>query len=135
MLLPIADGAAAGVAAVTAPVLLKWPPAKQADSQGAREPGGQTAGQVGLQTDHFGMNVNFISKVNNASYQTVDAALVQIVYQDITHTFWRYARCGKRRASWSLRSYVPLLEVVGQLVVSGRIFSYSVAVCALAAAP
>ena len=74
------------------------------------------------------MNVNFISKVHNASDQTVDAALVQIVYQYVTHTFWRYARCGKRRASWSLRSYVPLLEVVGQLVVSDCIFPYSVAV-------
>ena len=78
---------------------------------------------------------NFINKVNNASYQSDDAALVQIVYQYITDTFWRYARCGKRQASWSLRSYVPLLEVAGQLVVSGCIFSYSVAVCALAAAP
>ena len=77
----------------------------------------------------------FISKVNNASYQTVDAALLQIVYQYITHTFWRYARCGKRQASWSLCSYVLLLEVVGQLVVSGCIISYSVAVRALVAAP
>ncbi len=81
------------------------------------------------------MSVYFMSKLNNASYQTVDAALVQIVYQYITDTFWRYARCGKRQASWSLRSYVPLLDVVGQLVVSGCIFSYSVAVRALAAAP
>ena len=52
---------------------------------------------------------------------TVDAALVQIVC--VTHTFWRYPRCGKRWASRSLRSYVPLLEVVGQLVVSDCIFS------------
>ena len=81
------------------------------------------------------MTVYFINKVNNASYQSVDAALVQIVYQYITDTFWRYARCGKRQASCSLRSYVPLLEVVCQLVVSGPIFSYFIAVCALAAAP
>ena len=81
------------------------------------------------------MNVYFISKVNNASDQTVDAALVQIVYQYVTHTFWRYARFGKRWASWSLGSHVPLREVVGQLVVSGCIFSYSVAVCASAGAP
>ena len=81
------------------------------------------------------MTVYRINKVNNASYQSVDAALVQIVYQYITDTFWRYARCGKRQASWSLRSYVPLLEVAGQFVVSGCIFSYSVAVCASAGAP
>ena len=113
---------------------------EMAASQAGRQPRSQRARRPNswagrLANGSFWNDCLFINKVNNASYQSVDAALVRIVYQYITDTFWRYARCGKRQASWSLRSYVPLLEVAGQLVVSGRIFSYSVAVCALAAAP